>query len=90
MLYEILENVRPGEQITRNDTLMELKNSSAGAQPKIQRMIQEEEDPEKIGKYFEFKKRERKNIYIYICIYMDRRRIKMGQPYLQPMRMNDD
>ena len=69
MLYEILENVRPGEQITRNDTLMELKNSSAGAQPKIQRMIQEEEDPEKIGKYFEFKKRERKNIYIYMYIY---------------------
>ncbi|KAI7854395.1 hypothetical protein BDC45DRAFT_545222 [Circinella umbellata] len=48
LLYEMLENVRPGEQITRNDTLMELKNSSAGAQPKIQRMIQEEEDSEKI------------------------------------------
>ncbi|KAI9256491.1 hypothetical protein BDA99DRAFT_516555 [Phascolomyces articulosus] len=48
LLYEMLENIRPGEQITRNDTLMELKNSSAGAQPKIQKMIQEEEDPEKI------------------------------------------
>ncbi|KAI9489671.1 hypothetical protein BDB00DRAFT_841941 [Zychaea mexicana] len=48
LLYEMLENVRPGEQIVRNDTLMELKNSSAGAQPKIQKMIQEEEDPEKI------------------------------------------
>ncbi|KAI8149427.1 hypothetical protein BJV82DRAFT_588041 [Fennellomyces sp. T-0311] len=48
LLYEMLENVRPGEQIIRNETLMDLKNASAGAQPKIQKMIQEEEDPEKI------------------------------------------
>lgn len=46
----MLENVKPGEQINRNETLVELRNSSAGAQPKIQKMIQEEEDTEKIGK----------------------------------------
>lgn len=50
LLYEMLENVKPGEQINRNETLVELRNSSAGAQPKIQKMIQEEEDTEKIGK----------------------------------------
>ncbi|KAJ8659605.1 hypothetical protein O0I10_004584 [Lichtheimia ornata] len=48
LLYEMLENVKPGEQINRNETLVELRNSSAGAQPKIQKMIQEEEDTEKI------------------------------------------
>ena len=68
----MLENVRPGEQITRNDTLMELKNSSAGAQPKIQNMIQEEEDPEKIGKYFEFKKR------VCVCVCVDAQKEKNG------------
>lgn len=46
----MLENVKPGEQISRNETLLELRNSSAGAQPKIQKMIQEEEDTEKIGR----------------------------------------
>lgn len=50
-MYEMLENVKPGEQITGNEALMELKNASAGAQPKIQKMITEEEDTEKIGKY---------------------------------------
>ncbi|KAL1929062.1 hypothetical protein VTP01DRAFT_2121 [Rhizomucor pusillus] len=48
LLYEMLENVKPGEQITGNEALMELKNASAGAQPKIQKMITEEEDTEKI------------------------------------------
>ncbi|KAI9321494.1 hypothetical protein BX666DRAFT_2017438 [Dichotomocladium elegans] len=48
LLYEMLENVKPGEQIIRNDTIMELRNASAAAQPKIQKMINEEEDAEKI------------------------------------------
>lgn len=50
LLYEMLENVKPEEQLYRNETIMELKNATAGAQPKIQKMITEEEDNEKIGK----------------------------------------
>lgn len=45
----MLENVKQGEQVTRNETLMELKNASQNAQPKIQKLITEEEDNEKIG-----------------------------------------
>ncbi|ORY91305.1 hypothetical protein BCR43DRAFT_480107 [Syncephalastrum racemosum] len=48
LLYEMLENVKQGEQVTRNETLMELKNASQNAQPKIQKLITEEEDNEKI------------------------------------------
>lgn len=48
LLYEMLETVRPGENIERNETLVDLKNSCASAQPKLQRLITEEEDNEKI------------------------------------------
>ncbi|KAI8330872.1 hypothetical protein BC941DRAFT_439806 [Chlamydoabsidia padenii] len=48
ILYEMLENVSQGERLERNDTVMELKNACLNAQPKIQKMITEEEDNDKI------------------------------------------
>ncbi|SAM07164.1 hypothetical protein [Absidia glauca] len=48
ILYEMLENVSQGERLDRNDTVMELKNACLNAQPKIQKMITEEEDNDKI------------------------------------------
>ncbi|KAG1052793.1 hypothetical protein G6F46_004064 [Rhizopus delemar] len=48
LLYEMLETVRPGENIERNETIMDLRNSCASAQPKLQKMITEEEDNDKI------------------------------------------
>ncbi|CEP10383.1 hypothetical protein [Parasitella parasitica] len=48
LLYEMLETVKPGEKIDRNETIVDLKNACASAQPKIQKMITEEEDDDKI------------------------------------------
>ncbi|KAI8645320.1 hypothetical protein BD408DRAFT_412141 [Parasitella parasitica] len=48
LLYEMLETVKPGENVDRNETIMDLKNACASAQPKIQKMITEEEDSDKI------------------------------------------
>ncbi|KAI9483345.1 MAG: hypothetical protein EXX96DRAFT_616332 [Benjaminiella poitrasii] len=48
LLYEMLEAVKPGEKIERNETIMDLKNACASAQPKIQKMITEEDDNDKI------------------------------------------
>ncbi|CAO3595013.1 unnamed protein product [Absidia cylindrospora] len=48
ILYEMLENVSQGERLDRNETVLELKNSCLNAQPKIQKMITEEEDNDKI------------------------------------------
>ncbi|KAI8047039.1 uncharacterized protein B0P05DRAFT_567092 [Gilbertella persicaria] len=48
LLYEMLETIKPGEKIDRNETIMDLKNACASAQPKIQKMITEEEDNDKI------------------------------------------
>ncbi|KAI8092861.1 uncharacterized protein BX664DRAFT_328334 [Halteromyces radiatus] len=48
LLYEMLENVAQGERLDRNETVMELKHSCQNAQPKIQKMITEEEDNDKI------------------------------------------
>ncbi|KAI7863163.1 hypothetical protein BDF14DRAFT_1846257 [Spinellus fusiger] len=48
LLYEMLENRRPGSRLERDDTVMELRNACSNAQPKIQKMITEEEDSEKI------------------------------------------
>ncbi|KAI8361738.1 hypothetical protein BD560DRAFT_373999 [Blakeslea trispora] len=48
LLYEMLETVKPGERVDRNETIMDLKNACASAQPKIQKMITEEEDNDKI------------------------------------------
>ncbi|KAI9276215.1 hypothetical protein BY458DRAFT_488837 [Sporodiniella umbellata] len=50
LLYEMLETVRPGENVDKNEMLVDLKNSCASAQPKLQKLITEEEDTEKIGK----------------------------------------
>ncbi|KAI8878926.1 VHS-domain-containing protein [Backusella circina FSU 941] len=48
LLYEMLENAKPGDRIERNDTIMDLRNACTSAQPKIQKMITEEEDNDKI------------------------------------------
>ncbi|KAL7321907.1 ARF-binding protein [Mucor circinelloides] len=48
LLYEMLETVKPGEKVDRNETIMDLKGACASAQPKIQKMITEEEDNDKI------------------------------------------
>ncbi|CAO3622979.1 unnamed protein product [Cunninghamella blakesleeana] len=48
LLYEMLENIKPGEKLERNETIMELKASCVNSQPKIQKMITEEEDADKI------------------------------------------
>ncbi|KAI8340367.1 hypothetical protein EDC96DRAFT_468949 [Choanephora cucurbitarum] len=48
LLYEMLETVKPGERVDRNETIMDLKSACASAQPKIQKMITEEEDNDKI------------------------------------------
>ncbi|CAO3612235.1 unnamed protein product [Cunninghamella echinulata] len=48
LLYEMLENIKPGEKLERNETIMELRSSCVNSQPKIQRMITEEEDNDKI------------------------------------------
>ncbi|KAI9331642.1 hypothetical protein BD770DRAFT_37112 [Pilaira anomala] len=48
LLYEMLESVKPGDKIDRNETIMDLKGACASAQPKIQKMITEEEDNDKI------------------------------------------
>ncbi|KAG2193157.1 hypothetical protein INT47_009590 [Mucor saturninus] len=48
LLYEMLESVRPGDNIERNETITDLKSACASAQPKIQKMITEEEDNDKI------------------------------------------
>ncbi|KAI8077531.1 hypothetical protein BDF21DRAFT_421235 [Thamnidium elegans] len=48
LLYEMLESIKPGENIDRNETIMDLRGACASAQPKIQKMITEEEDNDKI------------------------------------------
>ncbi|CEG74801.1 Putative ADP-ribosylation factor-binding protein GGA2 [Rhizopus microsporus] len=48
LLYEMLETVKPGDNIERNDTIVDLKSACASAQPKIQKLITEEEDNDKI------------------------------------------
>ncbi|KAI8878304.1 VHS-domain-containing protein [Backusella circina FSU 941] len=48
LLYEMLENVKQGDHVEQNDTIMDLRNACASAQPKIQKMITDEEDVEKI------------------------------------------
>ncbi|CAO3639871.1 unnamed protein product [Mucor hiemalis] len=48
LLYEMLESIKPGENLDRNETITELKGACASAQPKIQKMITEEEDNDKI------------------------------------------
>ncbi|KAI8967750.1 hypothetical protein BDF20DRAFT_917352 [Mycotypha africana] len=48
LLYEMLETVQPGEKVEKNETIMDLKNACASAQPKIQKMITEEEDNDRI------------------------------------------
>jgi hypothetical protein len=45
----MLENIKQGENIEHDDTIMDLRNACGSAQPKIQKMITEEEDHEKIG-----------------------------------------
>lgn len=49
MLDDMLQSVKAGEKIERNETLQELKESCRNAQPKIQKFVTEEEDPENIG-----------------------------------------
>ncbi|KAI8368323.1 uncharacterized protein BYT42DRAFT_503929, partial [Radiomyces spectabilis] len=41
LFYEMLENIKAGEKLKQNDTIMELKNACSGAQPKLQKMITE-------------------------------------------------
>ncbi|OAD06682.1 hypothetical protein MUCCIDRAFT_128249, partial [Mucor lusitanicus CBS 277.49] len=53
LLYEMLETVKPGEKVDRNETIMDLKGACASAQPKIQKMITEEEDNDKIEETIE-------------------------------------
>ncbi|KAI9032645.1 hypothetical protein CLU79DRAFT_727257 [Phycomyces nitens] len=48
LLYEMLENARPGDKLDRDETVVELRNACSNAQPKIQKMITEEEDSDKI------------------------------------------
>lgn len=48
LLYEMLESVKPGDNLDRNETITDLKSACASAQPKIQKMITEEEDNDKI------------------------------------------
>ncbi|CEG77676.1 Putative ADP-ribosylation factor-binding protein GGA2 [Rhizopus microsporus] len=48
LLYEMLETVKPGDSIEGNDTIVDLKSACASAQPKIQKLITEEEDNDKI------------------------------------------
>ncbi|ORE09413.1 VHS-domain-containing protein [Rhizopus microsporus var. microsporus] len=48
LLYEMLETVKPGDSIEHNDTIVDLKSACASAQPKIQKLITEEEDNDKI------------------------------------------
>ncbi|GAA5814510.1 hypothetical protein MFLAVUS_008007 [Mucor flavus] len=48
LLYEMLESIKPGESLDRNETIMDLRGACASAQPKIQKMITEEEDNDKI------------------------------------------
>ncbi|KAI7908187.1 uncharacterized protein BX663DRAFT_493323 [Cokeromyces recurvatus] len=48
LLYEMLEAIKPGEKVEKNEAIMDLKNACASAQPKIQKMITEEEDNDKI------------------------------------------
>ncbi|KAI8983615.1 VHS domain-containing protein [Pilobolus umbonatus] len=44
LLYEMLETVKQGDNVDRNETIMDLKNASASAQPKIQKLITDGED----------------------------------------------
>ncbi|KAF7732153.1 hypothetical protein EC973_006408 [Apophysomyces ossiformis] len=48
LLYEMLESVKTGERIDTNETIVELRQACSSAQPKIQQMITNEEDTEKI------------------------------------------
>ncbi|KAL0090230.1 hypothetical protein J3Q64DRAFT_1728878 [Phycomyces blakesleeanus] len=48
LLYEMLENARPEDKLDRDQTVVELRNACSNAQPKIQKMITEEEDSDKI------------------------------------------
>ncbi|KAG0174155.1 hypothetical protein DFQ28_002617 [Apophysomyces sp. BC1034] len=48
LLYEMLESVRAGEKVDMNETIVELKQACSSAQPKIQHMITDEEDSDKI------------------------------------------
>ncbi|KAI8062902.1 hypothetical protein BC940DRAFT_243759, partial [Gongronella butleri] len=50
LLYEMLENIKQGERIDGNETMVELRQACLNSQPKIQRLITEEEDNDKIGK----------------------------------------
>ncbi|RUP51009.1 hypothetical protein BC936DRAFT_136654 [Jimgerdemannia flammicorona] len=48
LLNDMLQSVRPGENIDRNETILELRESCRSAQPKIQKFVTEEEDPDNI------------------------------------------
>ncbi|ORX59388.1 hypothetical protein DM01DRAFT_1404958 [Hesseltinella vesiculosa] len=48
LLYEMLDNVKPGEKVDANDMLGELQSACASALPKIAKMVKAEEDEEKI------------------------------------------
>ncbi|ORX59662.1 VHS-domain-containing protein [Hesseltinella vesiculosa] len=48
LLYEMLDAFKQGERLESNETIRELRTSCLNAQPKIQRLITEEEDNDKI------------------------------------------
>ncbi|KAG9325624.1 hypothetical protein KVV02_000649 [Mortierella alpina] len=50
LLTEMLNDVKPGEIIGRGDIFEDLFGTCKAAQPKIQRFISENEDPENMGK----------------------------------------
>ncbi|KAJ9666508.1 ARF-binding protein [Coniosporium apollinis] len=54
LLEEMLQGYKPGDQIKEGDVYEELANALASAQPKIQKMCEEEsEDTEAVAKLFE-------------------------------------
>ncbi|CAO3638408.1 unnamed protein product [Cunninghamella echinulata] len=48
LLYEMLENVKPGEKLNANEVMRDLEKACATALPKISKLVKEEEDEEKI------------------------------------------
>ncbi|KAI8072745.1 hypothetical protein BC940DRAFT_268413 [Gongronella butleri] len=48
LLYEMLENIKPGERVDANDMMGELQSACASALPKIAKMVKAEEDEDKI------------------------------------------
>ncbi|CAO3614282.1 unnamed protein product [Cunninghamella blakesleeana] len=48
LLYEMLDNVKPGEKLNANEVMRDLEKACATALPKISKLVREEEDEEKI------------------------------------------